>query len=92
MPKRITTWMAIVAALALGLGGFVSTGRWYYALSEPEQKAFNFARGLGFVFVAVVLAILLPIYLFDRAETARRRKEEALATKYAELDAAQSRS
>ena len=74
MPRRLTSLMASVAAVALILGAFISVGRWYRELDGMEQVSVDVARTVLMI-VSGIFGVLLTPFLV--ADWLRDRKREA---------------
>ena len=86
MPKSLSTLMAAIAALGIAPGAFLQTGRWYGALSEPEQSSVDFLRTATLGYVGMLAAIMAPIVLCDLIRDRRSRRREALEARMAEAE------
>lgn len=86
MPRTVASLMALIAGVALPLGLFVATGRWFRSLSEPEQGSVIFLRTMTLGYVGLLGLIIAPILLADVYKDWRARCREALASRMAEED------
>src|SRR4051794_5862895 len=87
MPRTLASLMALIAAVALPLGLFVATGRWFRSLTEPEQISVIFLRTATLGYVGLLSLIIAPILLADVYKDWRARCRERLAVQLAREDA-----
>jgi hypothetical protein len=80
MPRRLTSLMALIAAVALILGAFISVGRWYRELDGMEQVSVDVARTVLMIVSGIFGVLLAPFLVSDWLRDRRRELErKALA-------------
>lgn len=80
MPRRIPSLMAATAAVAVILGAFIATGRWYRALDEMDRISVDVARAVLLIVSAVFAILLTPFLVADWIQDRRREAERRAAT------------
>jgi TRAP-type C4-dicarboxylate transport system permease small subunit len=80
MPSRISSWMALVAIVAISLGCLIAGGRWYQSMSDFERSSFEILITVMFVSVVIFSAIVAPLFVFDFVKDLLKRRREALET------------
>ena len=90
MPVRIWSWMVLIAIIGCGLGCSIAGGRWYQSMNDFERSSFGILLTVYLVSVVIFGAIVTPLFLIDFVKDVMKRRCEALATRIALRESAES--
>jgi hypothetical protein len=90
MPVRISTWMVLIALVAIGLGCMIGGGRWYQSLSDFERSSLVITLLVYLISLVIFGAIVTPLFVMDFVKDILKRRRDALATRMAVRDGLRS--